>query len=291
MLIGWMPGSRAAVVLASATALIVGSLPWLHLTGHVFSVPVPPIIFATAVIWLVVIAATLGSLAAAIYKKQLAQLMSMHDQLLQDFTKRKEYERRLEHIAQFDVLTNLPNRVLFASRLQQAMSEAQQRGQRLAVAYLDLDGFKAVNDHHGHDVGDQLLITLCNAMNDTMPEGDTLSRIGGDEFVAVLNDMDNPASCAPMLTRLLEAAALSNTGLTRMTRWTATCSGMTKATCPARTSVLILAWQLRQHWSVTGAPAILRRGLPSRTAQETARSCDWHRFRSITSIPRNWPFR
>ena len=127
--------------------------------------------------------------------------------LFSDISAIKAHQSQLEHIAHFDALTNLPNRVLLADRLQQAMAQVKRRGQQLAVAYLDLDGFKNINDRHGHDVGDQLLITLSDAMKNTLREGDTLARIGGDEFVAVLIDLENPASCVPMLTRLLEAAA------------------------------------------------------------------------------------
>jgi len=127
--------------------------------------------------------------------------------LFSDITATKAHQSQLEHIAHFDALTNLPNRMLLADRLQQAMVQAQRRGQQLAVAYLDLDGFKKVNDQHGHDVGDQLLITLATAMKETLREGDTLARMGGDEFVAVLIDLDGIESCWPMLTRLLEAAA------------------------------------------------------------------------------------
>ena len=81
-----------------------------------------------------------------------------------DITERKEHQKQLERIAHFDALTDLPNRVLLADRLQQAMAQAHRRGQQLAVAYLDLDGFKAINDEHGHAVGDQVLITLAQRM-------------------------------------------------------------------------------------------------------------------------------
>ena len=127
--------------------------------------------------------------------------------LFSDITAIKAHQSTLEHIAHFDALTSLPNRLLLADRLQQAMAQAQRRGQQLAVAYLDLDGFKSVNDSHGHALGDQLLVTLATAMKDALREGDTLARIGGDEFVAVLIDLDSIDSCVPMLTRLLEAAA------------------------------------------------------------------------------------
>jgi diguanylate cyclase (GGDEF)-like protein/PAS domain S-box-containing protein len=124
-----------------------------------------------------------------------------------DITERKAHEKQLEHIAHFDALTNLPNRVLLADRLQQVMAQAQRRQQQVAVAYLDLDGFKAINDRHGHEIGDQVLITLAKRMKDALREGDTMSRLGGDEFVAVLIDLEDPSASVPLLDRLLAATA------------------------------------------------------------------------------------
>lgn len=129
--------------------------------------------------------------------------------LFSDITSIKSHESDLEHIAHFDALTRLPNRLLLADRLKQAMTQAQRRDKQVAVAYLDLDGFKSVNDRYGHSAGDQLLIALSNAMKDTLREGDTLARIGGDEFVAVLIDVKDTESCMPMLNRLIQAAASS----------------------------------------------------------------------------------
>ena len=127
--------------------------------------------------------------------------------LFSDITALKTHQRQLEHIAHFDALTTLPNRVLLADRLHQAMAQEPRRGQLLAVAYLDLDGFKTINDKHGHEIGDQLLIALAARMKMTLREGDTLARLGGDEFVAVLLDLPDVAACVPMLSRLLVAAA------------------------------------------------------------------------------------
>jgi diguanylate cyclase (GGDEF)-like protein len=87
------------------------------------------------------------------------------------------------------------------------MAQAQRRGQQLAVVYLDLDGFKAINDKHGHEVGDLVLITLAQRMKQALREGDSLARLGGDEFVIVLIDLDDLAASRPMLIRLLEACA------------------------------------------------------------------------------------
>jgi len=119
-----------------------------------------------------------------------------------------EYTNRvLEDIAHYDALTHLPNRVLLADRMQQAMAHTQRSEQILAVAFLDLDGFKAVNDQYGHGVGDKLLITLAQRMKNSLREGDTLARIGGDEFVVVLTNLNHTSDCHPLLTRLLQAAA------------------------------------------------------------------------------------
>ncbi|OYU44464.1 MAG: hypothetical protein CFE44_12815, partial [Burkholderiales bacterium PBB4] len=127
--------------------------------------------------------------------------------LFSDITSIKENQRKLEHMAHFDALTNLPNRVLLGDRLHQAMALAQRRGKRLAVAYLDVDGFKAVNDLHGHDVGDRLLVALSGKLKQVLRDGDTLARMGGDEFVVVLVDLDDVPTTGPLLSRLLGAAA------------------------------------------------------------------------------------
>ena len=127
--------------------------------------------------------------------------------LFTDITPMKEQQKRLEHIAHYDALTDLPNRTLLADRLQQAMAQTQRRSQSLAVAYLDLDGFKTVNDTHGHAVGDELLVALAARLLATLREGDTLSRIGGDEFVAILVDLESVSAHETVLLRLLEAAS------------------------------------------------------------------------------------
>ncbi len=127
--------------------------------------------------------------------------------VIADIDVRKKAEKQLENMAHYDVLTALPNRVLLADRLHQAMPQAQRHRQLLAVAYLDLDGFKAINDNHGHEAGDQLLVALAQRMKGTLREGDTLARLGGDEFVAVLLDLPDSAASIPMITRLLTAAA------------------------------------------------------------------------------------
>jgi diguanylate cyclase (GGDEF)-like protein/PAS domain S-box-containing protein len=127
--------------------------------------------------------------------------------LFSDITVAKEQQQQLEHIAHYDTLTNLPNRVLLADRLTQSMAQAQRRGKKLAVVFLDLDGFKGINDTHGHEAGDHLLMLLAGEMKKNLREGDTLARIGGDEFVAVLVDLMDATEALPILNRLLNAAS------------------------------------------------------------------------------------
>ena len=127
--------------------------------------------------------------------------------LFTDITPIKEHQQQLERMAHFDMLTGLPNRLLFAQRLGEAMRVCARRKRSLSVVYLDLDGFKAVNDTYGHDIGDRLLVKLAQRMRLAMREGDTLARFGGDEFVAVLVDLEEPQDCVQILERLLQAAA------------------------------------------------------------------------------------
>mgnify|MGYP006073418281 CR=1 FL=1 len=125
----------------------------------------------------------------------------------QDITERKRAKEQLERIAHYDLLTNMPNRVLLADRLNQAMLQCKRRDQTLAVAFMDLDGFKAVNDLYGHNVGDKLLVKLSQRMEGALREGDTLARIGGDEFIAVMIGLESIEDSKPILKRLLKAAA------------------------------------------------------------------------------------
>ncbi|MBY0455273.1 MAG: EAL domain-containing protein [Burkholderiaceae bacterium] len=127
--------------------------------------------------------------------------------LFSDITLQKEHQQELEHIAHYDPLTNLPNRVLLSDRLRQAMAQCQRSDSLLAVVFLDLDGFKSINDRHGHDVGDLLLISLAQRLKNALREGDTLARIGGDEFIAVLAGLENSNNYVPVLERMLQAAA------------------------------------------------------------------------------------
>ena len=119
----------------------------------------------------------------------------------------RRINEQLAEVAHFDMLTHLPNRVLLADRLQQAMAHCVRRNKSLAVAFLDLDGFKDINDRYGHAAGDEFLVAIAKRLRSALRDGDTLARIGGDEFVAVMTDLTAEQDCEPLLLRLLQVAA------------------------------------------------------------------------------------
>jgi diguanylate cyclase (GGDEF)-like protein/PAS domain S-box-containing protein len=127
--------------------------------------------------------------------------------LFSDLSPIKEQERQLQQVAHFDVLTGLPNRASLADRLQQAMAHSRRLGQLLAVVYLDLDNFSAINEQHGHTVGDQLLTALTRRMHAVIRGADTLARLGGDEFAAVLLDLANIEEGLGLIGSLRDAVA------------------------------------------------------------------------------------
>ena len=127
--------------------------------------------------------------------------------LFSNITALKEHQQRMEYLAHYDGLTHLPNRMLLNDRLHQAMAQVERLGQQLALVYLDLDGFKAINDTYGHEAGDQLLVTVAHRLKQTLREGDTIARLGGDEFVAVLLNCNQGNASAASFQRLLKAAS------------------------------------------------------------------------------------
>lgn len=127
--------------------------------------------------------------------------------MFSDITDIKAHEHELERSAYFDPLTNLPNRARLANLLPSTVLRSRQRGKIFAVAHLDLDGFKTINDVHGDSVGDEILIEISRRLKKCIRPCDTLAHLGGDEFVVLFANLEAPRDCEPMLNRLLEIVA------------------------------------------------------------------------------------
>jgi diguanylate cyclase (GGDEF)-like protein/PAS domain S-box-containing protein len=126
-----------------------------------------------------------------------------HVGIFSDISRLKEHEAELDRVAHFDPLTGVPNRRLFSDRLIQATARARRNGLPLAVCFLDLDGFKPINDRFGHEVGDQILVQVAQHLRGALRAGDTLARIGGDEFVLLFTDLAHDQECPSILDRVL----------------------------------------------------------------------------------------
>jgi diguanylate cyclase (GGDEF)-like protein/PAS domain S-box-containing protein len=125
--------------------------------------------------------------------------------MLMDVIERKWAEERLVHLAHYDDLTRLPNRVLLTDRLQQAMTQAQRDHKRLAVCFLDMDDFKQINNVWGHPEGDHVLIEVAQRLKHCVRAGDTVARLGGDEFVLLLGNLPDVEECEHAISRVRTA--------------------------------------------------------------------------------------
>lgn len=123
--------------------------------------------------------------------------------VLHDVTETMALAERMARLAQYDALTDLPNRVLLQDRARQALALARREGKSLAVMYIDLDGFKQVNDNLGHDLGDELLVQFARRMQAAVRQSDTVCRQGGDEFVVLLPGLDGPQQSTAVARKVL----------------------------------------------------------------------------------------
>ncbi len=125
--------------------------------------------------------------------------------LFSDITHSKQQQHMLELLAHYDPLTSLPNRTLYADRLLQSIARSKRDNTLLAICFLDLDGFKPVNDQFGHNAGDQILIEVAERIRNSLREEDTVSRHGGDEFALLLSKLQSVEQCEQAISRIHQA--------------------------------------------------------------------------------------
>jgi diguanylate cyclase (GGDEF)-like protein/PAS domain S-box-containing protein len=128
--------------------------------------------------------------------------------MLRDVSEQKLAQQRIEQLAHYDDLTGLPNRSLFYDRLGQSIMLAKRSQRSIALLYIDLDGFKSVNDTFGHHFGDVLLVKVSERLRQCVRESDTLARLGGDEFTVVLNDTHEREAVALVAQKIIESLAV-----------------------------------------------------------------------------------
>lgn len=128
--------------------------------------------------------------------------------IVRDITERKLAEKKIAHLAHYDYLTDLPNRALFLDILDRSISLARRNKHKAAVMFLDLDGFKKINDTLGHDAGDLLLKGVAGRLRQTIRESDSVARVGGDEFVLLLNNIATEANAALVAAKILTALSV-----------------------------------------------------------------------------------
>lgn len=152
-------------------------------------------------------AVTVAAQLAVVYENLALyrEIERQHAQLKKEFEERKQYEARIEHLANHDSLTDLANRNLLSDRVAQAMAHARRDGLLLAVLFLDLDRFKSVNDSFGHALGDALLLEVSNRLKHVVRDGDTVARQGGDEFIILLTDVQDPQDILAVAHKIFDA--------------------------------------------------------------------------------------
>ena len=127
--------------------------------------------------------------------------------IFSDISELKAIEQQLAHLAHHDELTGLPNRLYFRAQVDQSLQQARRHGHHMALLFLDLDGFKQINDSFGHDVGDLLLKEIAKRLSDSLREEDMVARMGGDEFIIILNQINHQDDAALVAANIVTALA------------------------------------------------------------------------------------
>ncbi len=135
------------------------------------------------------------------------ELSETNETLIGEINERRRVEHNLKHMAHHDALTNLPNRLLLDARLNHAIERAKRQNLHVAVMFIDLDHFKTINDSLGHDVGDQLLISVSNRLLHCVREGDTVARLGGDEFIIIIEQVQDVGDLDSLLKKIMKVTS------------------------------------------------------------------------------------
>lgn len=122
---------------------------------------------------------------------------------IRDISEQKYTQQQLEHLANYDALTDLPNRMVFCDRLEHAMENARRKNNKCVLLFIDLDRFKSINDDLGHKIGDEVLIETAERIKQCIRQNDSVSRFGGDEFTIILEDVEKPETTKRVATKLL----------------------------------------------------------------------------------------
>lgn len=121
-----------------------------------------------------------------------------------DITNRKVEYEKVSHLANFDRLTGLPNRTFFTSMCDRVLSQAERNNKKVAILFIDLDGFKGVNDSLGHDGGDQVLVETATALQNFIRKSDIVARFGGDEFVCLLDEVESVEAAVMVAQKMVD---------------------------------------------------------------------------------------
>jgi len=136
-----------------------------------------------------------------------SELSEANESLIDEINERRRIESNLKHMAHHDALTNLPNRLLLDARLNHAIERAKRSDLQVAVMFIDLDHFKNINDSLGHDVGDQLLISISSRLLNCVREGDTVARLGGDEFIIIIEQVQDIGNLDALLKIIMQVTS------------------------------------------------------------------------------------
>jgi diguanylate cyclase (GGDEF)-like protein len=137
-------------------------------------------------------------------KKALSAVAQKNVELEKEINRRKKVEEQLATMAMYDSLTTLPNRRLLIKEAEKLIAAARRTGKHTVFMFIDLDGFKAVNDQHGHDTGDKVLTEMAGRLRNSVREIDTVGRFGGDEFVVVLPECNIDGELKSICTRIIK---------------------------------------------------------------------------------------